>query len=50
MESFIVTVLFIEDGYNMYTKLLRKLNQFILVVSGHCGGGSGHCSAKTPKR
>ena len=33
----------------MFTKFLRKLNRFIEVVAGHCGGGgggTGHCSAK----
>jgi hypothetical protein len=30
----------------MYAKILRKINQFLEFVSGHCGGsgGGGHCS------
>lgn len=35
----------------MLTKLLKKLDKYIAVASGHCSangtsGGSGHCSAK----
>lgn len=33
-------------GKTMYTKIVRKIAEFIISSNGHCGGGggSGHCS------
>lgn len=38
--------LFRKDGFNMYTKLLRKFVTWQARFAGHCDGGgthSGHC-------
>lgn len=36
-----------KDGFNMYTKLLRKLTKLQVRMAGHCdttgGGHTGHC-------
>jgi hypothetical protein len=35
-----------KDGFNMYTKILRKMVAFSKTLDGHCDGnsGNGHCS------
>ena len=45
MLLFMRTEHYREDGFNMYTKILRKIIKIKRWSFGHCdGSGTGHCT------